>query len=144
MARMTKAQLQAKARAKGIKGYTSMTVDELKRAIAKAGNKPMRRTATKRKPQSRRSMADNGISKYGLLREMEEAIAEAREYGEDETDALYQFIDNRVIYFGEAAEIVKETGFWSGWSDSEYAPFDNISQVAYAALVELAQEEGLF
>jgi hypothetical protein len=146
MAQYTKAQLQAKARAKGIKGYNTMTVDQLKRAIAKAPQRAKRKAASTRrtKRSTRRGMADRGWSKYDFIESVEQAKAEAAEYGDDEMDAVYQLIDNEVIYNYQAAQIVMELAYYSGWSDSEYAPFDNISQLAFAALVEFCNEEGLF
>lgn len=140
MPQMTKSQLQAKARAAGVKGYNTMTVAELKKAIA-IGAKTTRKTP--RPTRKRRGLASEGITKYSLLRGMQEAIEEGEEYGEDSYDAVMTWIDNQVIYYSDAAEIVMVTGYYTGYQDSEFAPFDNISQLAYAALMELATDEGL-
>lgn len=145
MATLTKAQLQAKARAKGIKGYNSMTVDQLKRAIAKAPQRAKRTAASTRRPKraTRRGMADRGWSKYDFIESVEEAKAEAAEYGDDEIQAVYDLIDNQVIYYSQAAQIIIELGYFNNWLDSEFGPFDNISQAAMAALHEFCNEEGL-
>ena len=70
----------------------------------------------------------------------------AERYEEEITQAVWQHLDNAVIYYSDSAEIVAELGYWNGWSELDIlggeAP-DNISQLAFAVLYQYAQDEGI-
>jgi len=70
----------------------------------------------------------------------------AERYEEEITEAIWQHIDNAVIYYTDAAHIVLEFGCYNGWNELELlggeAP-TNISQLAFAILYESAFDEGI-
>lgn len=53
---------------------------------------------------------------------------------------LEQEIDTAVIYYTDAVAIILALGVFNGYEDSEFFPFTNISQIAYAGLYEWAHE----
>ena len=55
-------------------------------------------------------------------------------------ELLHQEVDTAVIYYTDAVAIILELGAFSGYEESEFYPFNNISQIAYAALLEAANE----
>lgn len=63
------------------------------------------------------------------------------EYVDAFWDLLHQEIDRAVIYYADAVAIVSELGFFNGYKSHELAPFDNISQIAYAGLYDEASEK---
>lgn len=71
----------------------------------------------------------------------------ADRYQDDINEALWQYIDNQVIYYHHAADIVAELGYYNGWKDLDLlcgeAP-DNISQLAFAVLYQCASDEGIY
>ena len=105
-------------------------------------------------------------SKYEILKRIDEEIKEAAQeiysgldaeeqaeeaaelaelYEEDITERIHQLIDNFVIYYRDAAEIVAEFGYWNGWDELQILGGelpDNISTLAYAVIYEEATEEG--
>lgn len=81
------------------------------------------------------------------LDEKQEDPAELAERYEDEiTQAVWQHLDNAVIYYSDSANIVAELGYWSGWDELEIlggeAP-NNISQLAFAVLYQCAIDDGI-
>lgn len=81
------------------------------------------------------------------LDEKQEHPAElAERYEEEITQAVWQHLDNAVIYYHHSAEIVAELGYWNGWNELEIlggeAP-NNISQLAFAVLYQYASDEGI-
>ena len=56
-------------------------------------------------------------------------------------EILAQEIDTAVIYYVDAVAIILSLGAFSGYEDSEFFPFTNISQIAYHALYEEATEK---
>ena len=75
----------------------------------------------------------------------EEAAELAELYEEDITERVHQIIDNFVIYYRDAAEIVTEFGYWNGWEDLQILGGElpnNITTLAYAVIYEEATEEG--
>lgn len=70
----------------------------------------------------------------------------AERYEEEITERIWQYIDNQVIYYYDAAQIVADFGWYNGWNELELlggeAP-TNISQLAFAIFYESAFEEGI-
>ena len=70
----------------------------------------------------------------------------AERYEEEITQAVWQYLDNAVIYYSDSANIVAELGYWNGWDELEIlggeAP-NNISQLAFAVLYQCAIDEGI-
>ena len=60
------------------------------------------------------------------------------EYGDAFYEMLHEEVDRAVIYYSPAMAIIREVGFFNGYKDHELAPFDNISQIAYAGLYDEA------
>ena len=56
-------------------------------------------------------------------------------------EILAQEIDTAVIYYVDAVAIILSLGAFSGYEESEFFPFTNISQIAYHALYEEATEK---
>lgn len=59
-------------------------------------------------------------------------------------DLSHQVMDNMVIYYSDAFQIVQRLGVcnWEHFNN-EYGQVDNISQLAYLALNEYIQEHGI-
>ena len=66
--------------------------------------------------------------------------ADPNEYVDGFFELLHQEIDRAVIYYSDAVAIIYELGFYSDYDESEFAPFKNISQIAFAGLYETACE----
>lgn len=64
--------------------------------------------------------------------------ADPNEYVDGFYELLHQEIDRAVIYYSDAVAIIYELGFYSDYDQSEFAPFKNISQIAFAGLYEHA------
>ena len=62
------------------------------------------------------------------------------EYVDGFFELLHQEIDRAVIYYSDAVAIIYELGFYSDYDQSDFAPFKNISQIAFAGLYETACE----
>lgn len=66
--------------------------------------------------------------------------ADPNEYVDGFFELLHQEIDRAVIYYADAVAIIYELGFYSDYDKSDFAPFKNISQIAFAGLYETACE----
>ena len=66
--------------------------------------------------------------------------ADPNEYVDGFYELLHQEIDRAVIYYSDAVAIIYELGFYSDYDKSDFAPFKNISQIAFAGLYETACE----
>jgi hypothetical protein len=112
--------------------------------------------------------ANKRKSQFDYFREMDEIIKEevntlfiemdkderseepaelADRYQDDINEAIWHYIDNQVVYYHHAADIVAELGYWNGWKDLDLlggeAP-ENISQLAFAVLYQCASDEGIY
>ena len=76
----------------------------------------------------------------------EEPAELAERYEEEITEAVWQHLDNAVLYYSDSANIVTELKYWNGWDELEIlggeAP-NNISQLAFAVLYQYASDEGI-
>lgn len=79
--------------------------------------------------------------------EKEQDPAELAEQLEDDiTQRIYNLIDNFVMYYTDAAEIVANFGYFTGWEDLTMLGGElpnNISQLAYAVIYEELCERGI-
>lgn len=76
----------------------------------------------------------------------EEAAELAERYEEEITEAAWQHIDNLVMYYTDAAEIVADFGYYTGWEDLQLLSGElpnNISQLAFAVIYEQCTEDGI-
>lgn len=162
MARVLKKTLQARARRAGVKGYSKMTVAQLQKALASAAKrKPKRkaapkRAAVKRSSTRRKPMAANGsnwmqrkddFDQYvwvdRLIKDLKEQIDSGEITQDYEIEEYVNYeADREVTYYSHSARIVIACQFWD-WEDSEFNPMTNISQVAYAALMQEVIEENV-
>lgn len=79
--------------------------------------------------------------------EKEQDPAELAEQLEDDiTQRVYELIDNFVMYYSDAAEIVANFGYFTGWEELTMLGGElpnNISQLAYAVIYEELCERGI-
>lgn len=64
--------------------------------------------------------------------------ADPNEYVDLFLEQLHQEVDRAVIYYSDAVAIIYALGYYSGYDESDFAPFKNISQIAFAGLYEHA------
>jgi len=90
------------------------------------------------------------FNKYKWLEEQTESLVEYIKYDHEngnETDLdslqdkLHIDLDTDVIYYSHCWDICKELAFPCEWDTHELAPFNNVSQLAYAALYDWAMEK---
>lgn len=79
--------------------------------------------------------------------EKEQDPAELAEQLEDDiTQRVFELMDNLVMYYSDAAEIVANFGYFTGWEELEMLGGElpnNISQLAYAVIYEELCERGI-
>lgn len=81
-------------------------------------------------------------SKAKFIDLLNDDLLQAKEYGDDGLDTVYTLIDNQVTYYSDSVDIVASLGYFSGYEQSEFYPFKDISQLAYAALYAYLFEDG--
>jgi hypothetical protein len=83
------------------------------------------------------------FNKYKWIEEQVASLSELANDGADYDDLqqrLHEDIDSDCIYYANCFVIIAELGM-THWSDSEFGPITNISQLAYLALYEFACEK---
>lgn len=90
------------------------------------------------------------FNKYKWLEEQTDSLVEYIKYDHEngnETDLdslqdkLHIDLDTEVIYYNHCWDICKELALPCEWDTSDFAPINNVSQLAYAALYEWAMEK---
>ena len=90
------------------------------------------------------------FNKYKWLEEQTESLVEYIKYDHENgnqtdldsiQDKLHTDLDTEVIYYNHCWDICKELASPCEWDTSDFAPINNVSQLAYAALYEWAMEK---
>ena len=90
------------------------------------------------------------FNKYKWLEEQTDSLVEYIKYDHDNgnqtdldslQDKLHIDLDTEVIYYNHCWDICKELALPCEWDTSDFAPINNVSQLAYAALYEWAMEK---
>ena len=81
-------------------------------------------------------------SKAKFIDRLNDQLLEAKEYEDDPQEAVFSLLDNEVTYYSDSVDIVGSLGYFGGYDQSEFYPFKDISQLAYAALYTYLYEDG--
>ena len=90
------------------------------------------------------------FNKYKWLEEQTDSLVEYIKYDHENgnqtdldslQDKLHTDLDTEVIYYSHCWDICKELAQAYEWDTSDFAPINNVSQLAYAALYEWAMEK---